>query len=125
MYPREALDKARNDLYLSQDLGLSWLINALPTRVKPGGTFSTDFINVDVGWLLEYTDGALFQTADRGASWRILKNVAWEGELHFVDPVHGWAIAWEKGARPPERELSLVRTQDGGYTWELLEPRVR
>jgi hypothetical protein len=124
-YPLPSPGEAQNLLYLSQDLGVSWRTERLPSGVQPDGALSTDFINADVGWFLDGTGGVLYQTADGGSTWRTLKQVAWEGELHFIDPIHGWAVVWERGASGSDRELSLVRTLDGGYTWELLEATVR
>ena len=40
----------------------------------------------------------------------------WEGQFSFVDAMAGWAVARSVD------ESALVRTLDGGRTWELLEP---
>jgi photosystem II stability/assembly factor-like uncharacterized protein len=44
--------------------------------------------------------------------------VDWLGQFSFVDEMRGWAVARSADAS------ALVRTTDGGRTWELLEPIV-
>ncbi len=60
----------------------------------------------------------ILSTRDNGQSWALVKTVNWDGQFSFVDELHGWAVA-----RNGE-EIALVYTQDGGQTWQLLEPRI-
>jgi len=48
-----------------------------------------------------------------------VKALAWEGQFSFVDEGLGWAVAWGEND-----SIALVRTRDGGRTWEQLEPYV-
>ncbi|MEJ2012661.1 MAG: hypothetical protein P8X64_10635 [Anaerolineales bacterium] len=118
----EPQEKWTSQVYLSPDMGYSWLSEPLPIAGRPDRSLSTDFITGRIGWLLDYDSGRLFQTADAGRTWKTLRTVAWDGELHFVDHLRGWAIAWEGSIYDADRPLSLVSTSDGGFTWELLHP---
>ena len=124
-YSGEHSEETRNQLYMTPDLGYSWVTQELPTKAWPETDISTDFITAEIGWFLDSENGTLYQTADQGDTWRKLKTVTWGGDLQFTDHLNGWALAWEKGETSYDRELSLVRTRDGGYTWELLEPVIR
>ena len=67
------------------------------------------------------TDGMLFgremfRTTDAGVTWIPINTVNWDGEFSFVDPWLGWAIARN------EDERALVYTEDGGETWQILDP---
>jgi hypothetical protein len=53
---------------------------------------------------------------DDGKTWSLVKAVNWDGQFDFVDRTNGWAVARDGD------EIALVRTKDGGSTWELLEP---
>jgi photosystem II stability/assembly factor-like uncharacterized protein len=95
-----------------------------------------DFIEEDVGWRLFDQGTGQFQlgkTENGGDSWRPVKDVAWIGQLEFVNAQEGWAIALE----PPERGVSsnrfiiepmrpsaLLHTTDGGRTWQEIVPVV-
>jgi photosystem II stability/assembly factor-like uncharacterized protein len=96
----------RSFLYTTSDGGASW-----QTAVFPGGELY--LLDPSHGWALS-TD--LHWTEDGGATWTKVKTVAWEGQFSFVNPQLGWAVAHT------EQEIALVRTADGGRTWELLEP---
>jgi photosystem II stability/assembly factor-like uncharacterized protein len=55
-------------------------------------------------------------TPDEGKTWSLIKTVSWDGEFDFVTLESGWAVARDG------EEIALVRTEDGGATWQLLEP---
>lgn len=87
------------------------------------------FIDVDNGWLVierfivtgasidtlaKVGPALLMKTEDGGDTW-----VGWDLPWHvidmeFEDPRLGWALTSEQGDR-----LSLLRTQDGGRSWQL------
>jgi photosystem II stability/assembly factor-like uncharacterized protein len=58
----------------------------------------------------------MYRSEDRGLTWTLLKQVAWDGQFSFVGPMNGWAVARDEG------EIALVHTIDGGTTWQLVEP---
>ncbi|GAB4526362.1 MAG: oxidoreductase [Anaerolineales bacterium] len=60
----------------------------------------------------------ILSTGDGGQTWTHVKTVNWDGDFWFADPQNGWAVA-RNGA-----EMALVRTVDGGLTWQLLHPIV-
>lgn len=60
----------------------------------------------------------LERTADGGASWSAtVINPALDGELSFVDPLHGWLISGEQVESNTAMKNVLWRTLDGGQTW--------
>lgn len=60
----------------------------------------------------------ILATADGGQTWTVVKTVNWDGDFFFLDPLNGWAVA-RNGS-----QIALVRTDDGGHTWQLLQPIV-
>jgi len=93
-------------VYITEDGGQTWRINSYP-----GGEL--DFITPDVGWA---RGRSLYFTQDGGQTWDFVKSVNWDGQFSFVNDQLGWAVATN------EDEIALVRTVDGGWTWELLDP---
>jgi hypothetical protein len=93
-------------LYTSEDQGDSWEI-----MEYPGG----ELLHTE-GDVLLALGRDLYRSQDRGFSWTLLKQVAWDGEFSFVGSDNGWAVARN------EDEIAFVRTVDGGITWQLVEP---
>ncbi len=95
-----------NLLYRTTDLGASWQI-----QEYPGGALHrvSDSVILALG-------KRLYRSVDAGLTWTLVKQVSWEGQFSFVDPQHGWAVA------RADEEIALVRTSDGGETWQLIEP---
>ncbi len=58
----------------------------------------------------------ILSTRDGGQTWTLVDTVYWDGEFFFLDALNGWAAA-RNGA-----QRALVRTADGGVTWQLLAP---
>ncbi len=94
--------------YISDDGGQTW---AMPTF--PGGRAL--FLDRDYGWAL---NREIHWTEDGGWRWSRIKAVFWDGQFSFIDRETGWAVARNEGA------IALVRTRNGGASWELLEPVV-
>ena len=93
-------------LYATTDGGVTWQTSAFP-----GGDLY--LLDPNRGWALS-TD--IYWTEDGGGTWIKIKTVDWEGQFSFVEEMVGWAVARSVD------ESALVRTLDGGRTWELLEP---
>ena len=55
---------------------------------------------------------------DGGQTWTTLKQLAWTGQINFVDPNNGWAVAQS------DQAIALVKTADGGRTWQALDPLI-
>jgi photosystem II stability/assembly factor-like uncharacterized protein len=103
----EVMSPPVNYLYTTQDGGASWSVH-----IYPGGQLI---------WVNENTLLALSRriavSHDAGASWQTLKMVNWDGDFSFIDDQHGWAVARAAQA------TALVRTEDGGRTWQQLQPQ--
>ncbi|MBN2554948.1 MAG: hypothetical protein JXA97_03325 [Anaerolineales bacterium] len=95
-------------IYTTSDGGASWTFYPYP-----GGQLIV-FTPVEMAALAQN----MYTSADGGESWDFLKTVSWQGKFSFTDTEHGWAIA-----RAGD-EIALVRTDDGGGSWDLLEYRV-
>ena len=117
-------------LYTTATQGKTWIINPLP----PGGEpMEIQFVDPKVGWLflrdpLDDAQGRLFQTKNGGESWSQVKGTGWtDVQLDFLDAQTGWAVA---SACSDERCDSypyitqLVKTTDGGQTWQAIEPQL-
>jgi photosystem II stability/assembly factor-like uncharacterized protein len=84
-------------------------------------TGDVEFINNLYGWRMTERNGSLSQiekTQDGGSTWEKVKTVQWEGDLDFVTPQVGWAIARQGDA------VALVSTSDGGRTWVEIKPLI-
>jgi len=122
-------------IYSSQDDGLNWQPT---TPVNSRGVW--DFISARKGWIwsaeAHSTDstapvkGTLYRADDSGASWRpvnaekSLEEYLTHGEdivqLDFVDDEYGWAIA-----RDRDHLTQLLKTTDGGRTWNATERKMQ
>jgi len=98
-------------IYTTHDRGNTWKYSKLDSPVD-----DLVFLNPQEGWAFgrEY-----YHTTDGGLSWVSVKRVNWDGQFSFVDAVHGWAVA-QNGD-----QIALVYTQDGGQTWQIIEPAVQ
>jgi photosystem II stability/assembly factor-like uncharacterized protein len=97
-----------NFLYLTNDGGLSW-------RSSPAPSGSLYLLSPSGGWML---GEEIFSTENAGLSWTKVNNVTWDGQFNFVDALHGWAVARNAN------ENALVKTENGGQTWTIVEPRL-
>jgi len=95
-------------LYATLDGGSTWRI--LP---YPGG--SLEFFDERTGLAL---GRSIYKTSDGGQTWTQVKQVNWDGQFSFVNENLGWAVAHN------ENEIALVKTTNGGVTWQEIEPRV-
>jgi photosystem II stability/assembly factor-like uncharacterized protein len=96
----------QNFLYTTSSGGLTWQTSAFP-----GGELY--LLDPSHGWALSKDQ---YWTEDGGATWTKINTVTWEGQFSFVSAQLGWAVARS------QEETALVRTTDGGRTWELMEP---
>ena len=108
--------------YLTTNGGQSW-----PVWPATGNEeFFVDVYtgNQITGWRLEQTTGPalnnLQTSTDAGKTWTTFKKVNWEyARFDFVNQQEGWAIVTSGGADV------LVRTTDGGNTWEIIRPQIK
>jgi len=116
----------RSWLYTSANQGKTWMISPMP---RGGETLDLEFINPRIGWLFQRDHGdepqsRIYLTTNGGQSWNLIKRSGWrDAQLEFLDEDTGWAVAcagWSCYQYDAER--ALVKTTDGGQTWQALEP---
>lgn len=106
-------------VYVTKNGGTSWTSN--PLARAWGGIF---FLNVDTGWYLgqtaaDTTTGVdVYQTADGGANWKQISGTQWGGTMDYIDAKNGWVIV-KSG-----NDSALVRTVDGGLSYQMLNPQL-
>ena len=93
-------------LYSTDDAGQKWRISTYP-----GGALL--LLNDTSGWALSRE---IHKTENGGQTWRLIKEVNWDGQFSFVNEELGWAVARS------EQAIALVRTTNGARTWSVLEP---
>jgi photosystem II stability/assembly factor-like uncharacterized protein len=74
---------------------------------------------------LSHSQGHLYQTTNGGQSWTLLKRTGWTGvQLNFLDAKTGWAVACSDAwsCYQDDARHALVKTTDGGQSWQVLEP---
>jgi photosystem II stability/assembly factor-like uncharacterized protein len=102
-------------LFRTNDGGQTWQAVKLPDGLD---LWSFYFTEIGAGWVTG-SDGAVYRTADSGGTWQKhdvgLKYVF--TEVFFVDSLHGWIWGTESWG---ESNSALLRTTDGGASWELL-----
>lgn len=114
----------RSWLYTSANQGKTWIISPMPAGIEA----DVQFINPTVGWLFvwswEERQGDLYRSADGGQSWTLIKRTGWfDVEFNFIDAETGWAVAcMETRCYYSDAVYALVKTTDGGRTWQTLEP---
>ena len=98
-------------IYTTPNRGQSWQYTQLPIPID-----SLFFIDEKKGWAF---GREIFTTSDGGISWVSVKTVNWDGQFSFINSLHGWAVASNN------EEIALVRTADGGLTWQILDPQIK
>jgi len=120
----------RGWMYTTANQGKTWIISALPVG---GKAVELQFLNPRFGWLLtrdqlDNSQSHLYQTTNGGQSWTLLKRTGWTGaQFDFLDAQIGWAVASscpELRCYWYEYVTAVVKTIDGGRTWQLVEPRL-
>jgi len=97
-----------NYLYSTEDGGLSW-------QSYPAPSGRLHLLNPKYGWML---GEEIHLTEDGGKTWTKINEVSWQGQFNFIDEYHGWAVARN------DDEFALVKTENGGRSWMIVEPRL-
>jgi photosystem II stability/assembly factor-like uncharacterized protein len=116
-------------LYTTANQGKTWIISPMPAGLYP----NIHFVNPTTGWLFvpdpdDDRQGSLYRTSNGGQGWNLIKYTGWAGlEMSFLDERVGWAVAStcpEQVCAWFERITALVKTTNGGETWQDLEAQI-
>lgn len=102
--------------YATHDSGNSWQ----PTTPITAQTNLSTFIDPHYGWISDKTH--LYTTSTGGQQWTELATnppLHRLSSLNFVTHTIGWAIG---STQPNSISRSLLKTTDGGHTWNILAP---
>lgn len=105
--------------YRTTNGGATWTSAALPRAW--GGFY---FLDLNTGWYLGQTAAdantgvAVYQTTNGGSNWKLISGTNWSGSMDYIDARNGWVIA-KSGT-----DLALVRTSDGGVSYQILTPQL-
>jgi len=103
--------KSLTYIYTTPNRGQTWQYTQLPAPID-----SLIFIDEKKGWAF---GREFFTTSDGGLSWVSVKTVNWDGQFSFINSFHGWAVASNN------EEIALVKTADGGLTWQIIDPQIK
>jgi photosystem II stability/assembly factor-like uncharacterized protein len=110
-------------VFRSRDRGNSW--EAIPWPNLAARPLHQSrliaFLSPEVGWAFGST---IYKTIDGGQTWEGVKVVGWDyATVEFLDESLGWAEALEFDPECPQcaGDYALVRTIDGGRTWQALD----
>jgi photosystem II stability/assembly factor-like uncharacterized protein len=109
-------------IYRTDDGGTSWT----PVFSAPGdtnmGAMEVQFVDAGHGWVI--ASGGFVLTHDGGTSWELRRVEDWGAyviDADLADAEHAWAIVPADETGTPMRHL--VRSRDGGRTWEVVPGR--
>jgi photosystem II stability/assembly factor-like uncharacterized protein len=110
---------ALNDLVLvTRDGGRTWTQQDVSSVRVP----EIQFVDEDHGWVVSPED--LLRTRDGGHQWSPLKQLTPPlRQIQFLDQNLGWGIRGGRlaeGVPPDEPPNAIVRTTDGGATWQIV-----
>ncbi len=106
-------------IYKTENGGEGW--TALP--VLSGSATVLYFQDRSLGWLGGlYSPDTSFpsyvsQTTDGGMSWVIRGGLDWVNQIDFISAQNGWAVT-------EAVIINLMKTTDGGWTWQKITPMV-
>jgi photosystem II stability/assembly factor-like uncharacterized protein len=103
----------------TDDGGVTWH-NATPAALSQFGYAPSFFLDARSAWLLvpdaDYINGSLVRTSDGGVTWNISAVPFAYGNLQFIDPQNGFALA-SLGAGAGSQPVAVYRTSDAGANW--------
>lgn len=116
------------ELFRSKDRGDTWQQRPQPSSP---GTEWISFVDDYEGWVISSGSPAtqcqvqlvwIWHTVDEGANWLRLNatgigDTRCKSSLSFVDPTHGFLVAWDPNHMPV-----IYRSSDGGRTWSASQP---
>lgn len=103
----------------TDDGGVTWH-NATPAAPAQFGYAPSFFLDAHNAWLLipdpDFINGTLVRTNDGGVTWNISAVPFAYGNLQFIDPQNGFALA-SLGAGAGSQPVAVYRTSDAGANW--------
>ncbi len=114
----------RKDLLKTEDGGLNWFKPAYSLNLATGDSLvDVAFTDATTGWTC--AGGKIFKTSDGGVTWvsQYADSSLFLHDLFFLDGQRGWA-AGRFGVYGSEfqYESTVLRTTDGGTTWQRANP---
>ena len=106
-------------IYWTYDTFSTWHTMKLP---KPEGNL--EFYGIYNGWYSQAAESGtsfsyeILSTADGGTTWNIISQTAWDSQLQFITAAVGFGLVTYND------HPALVRTGDGGYSWEQVFPMI-
>lgn len=110
------LNTSQSWLVTTSDNGVTWKETPMPLA---NATFN--FISDQEGWLVGADDlssqiKTIYHTLDGGQTWEVVINGVQGDQVDFVDSETGWIVVRDQN--------SLMYSDDGGTTWQKIEPLV-
>ncbi len=121
--PEQSWIVENGDIFLTHPNNLSWqLLSTLNTNLAIRKAF---FFGKTLGWVIASTDDAnfqLFSTSDGGYTWRQILtpelDAGWSPySFQFTDAQQGWIVI-KQATGSNFSSGRLLRTRDGGETWQ-------
>jgi photosystem II stability/assembly factor-like uncharacterized protein len=133
------LDGSSDHVFRTNDGGQTWIDvtppEPTPEESEPFKSAISYFLNPMTGWVVYYEESIeprplkfwTWGTTDGGESWEasraidleFLGNIDYPPILGFEDPENGWLIARHGPAGMHKYPVYLLRTADGGQSWEM------
>lgn len=107
-YNKDNVSTPKSFLYETTNSGASW-----KTYPYPGGPLQ--FADSSTAFALSRS---LQRSDDAGHTWVAVKSVNWDGQFSFINAQTAWVVATDNG------QAALVKTVDGGQTWQEIKPKV-
>jgi photosystem II stability/assembly factor-like uncharacterized protein len=112
------------------DSGATWTASTVDNSLWMSGVF---FLNKDTGYvsgaggtLVNNTYGLtkVFKTTDGGSNWSTVTTKTFGIKLFFVNDSTGYLVGGDSMiiTVSPAQNIRLMKTQDGGLTWQRIDP---
>lgn len=111
--------------YVTQDGGDSWE-SKTEVPINRSETIKYDFISPKIGWIISQMHNTIYITKDGGVSWEKIKtNISLDHiKIDFVNTDMGWGLLKGEDANGKKNNI-LLKTVDGGSTWEHIDFKIK
>jgi photosystem II stability/assembly factor-like uncharacterized protein len=113
------------EIVRTNDGAITWYDVTPPDMDETGFGVDTYFLDVDHAWIQKPdfdrfpNSGFMYHTTDGGLSWTTYTVPFSRGDLNFIDPMNGWALA-DLGVGAGSNAVAVYRTSDGGENWNKM-----